>query len=63
MARHLIRKFDHQYVPALAVITCTGSREDYDRRRHTVLDSATTCPQCRAAAATPLIEPEEEEIG
>lgn len=50
MTRHLVLEFDQRLVPASAVVACTGRREDFDRRKHTLLPSVTTCPGCKAAA-------------
>lgn len=50
MARHLVLEFDQRLVPSPAVVACTGRREDFDRRKHTLLPQSTTCPDCKAAA-------------
>lgn len=56
VARHLVLEFDKRLVPSLAVVACTGRREDFDRRKHTLHPAVTTCPGCKSAATRELEE-------
>lgn len=47
--RHLVVDFDHQYVPPFPVIACGVLAERFDRRKHTLITSVATCPDCKAA--------------